>query len=69
MGSLDHEMNVDGAGFMNAIFLLREELSTDELKEYIDTMKWYNDFGEIYQNEFEYFGTTADRMRSISLFR
>ena len=69
MGSLDHEMNVVGAGFMNAIFLLREELKADELKEYIDTMKWYNEFGEIYQKKFEYVGTTADRMRSISLFR
>ena len=63
-------MNTVGAGFMNAAFLLRKDIHTDgKLQEYIDTMKWYNEFGEIYQNSFEYVGTTADRMRSISLFR
>ncbi|KAK3699090.1 hypothetical protein QZH41_000615 [Actinostola sp. cb2023] len=34
-------------------------------------MKWYNDFNEIYQAESDYIydGTTADRMRTILLYR
>ena len=70
IASLDHEMNNAGAGFMNAAFLLRKELQTaGKLSDYIATMKWYNDFGEIYQDPFEYAGTSADRMRTISLWR
>ena len=70
IGSLDHEMNNAGAGFMNAVFLLRKEIiATGKLNDYVATMKWYNDFGEVYQDPFEYAGTTADRMRSISVFR
>ena len=70
IGSLDHELNNAGAGFMNAVYLLRKSI-TDAGKRlsYIATMKWYNDFGEVYQDPFEYAGTTADRMRTISLFR
>ena len=70
IGSLDHEMNNAGAGFMNAVFLLKKELEAEEkLSDYVATMKWYNDFGEIYQDPFEYAGTTADRLRTISLWR
>ncbi len=70
LGTLDHEMNNAGAGFMCAAFLLRKEIKTaGKLSNYVATMKWYNDFGEIYQDPFEYVGTTADRMRTISLWR
>ncbi|XP_078352647.1 chondroitin sulfate ABC exolyase-like [Oculina patagonica] len=70
LGSLDHEMNNAGAGFMNAVFLLKKELKAlGKLSDYVATMKWYNDFGEIYQDPFEYAGTTADRLRTISLWR
>ena len=55
---------------MNAVFLLKKELKTKQkLADYVATMKWYNDFGEVYQDPFEYVGTTADRMRTISLWR
>ena len=70
IGSLDHEMNNAGAGFMNAVFLLRKEIiAAGKLNDYVATMKWYNEFGEVYQDPFEYAGTIADRMRSISVFR
>ena len=70
LGTLDHLMNNAGAGFVNAAFLLRKELqAAGKLTDYIATMKWYNDFGEVYQNRFEYAGTTADRMRTIALWR
>ena len=74
LGSLDHEMNGDGAGFMHTLFLLKESLHQDSgnksrLLNLIKTAKWYNDFGEIYQTTFEYNGTTADRMATIMLFR
>ncbi|KAL9951814.1 hypothetical protein ACROYT_G044546 [Oculina patagonica] len=70
LGTLHHEMNFAGAGFMNAVFLLKNELQAEgKLSDYVATMKWYNDFGEIYQSPFEYAGTTADRLRTISLWR
>ena len=70
IGSLDHEMNNAGAGFMNAVYVLRQVLQDAGKKShYVATMKWYNDFGEVYQNPFEYAGTTADRLRTISLWR
>ena len=74
LGSLDHEMNKDGAGFMHTLFLLSDSLSTSSNKarllDLIKTAKWYNDFGEIYQSPtFEIKGTTADRMITLMLFR
>ena len=70
IGTLDHEMNNSGAGFMNAVFLLRKEITAaGKIDDYVATMKWYNEFGEVYQEPFEYAGTTADRMRTVSVFR
>ncbi|XP_066015773.1 chondroitin sulfate ABC exolyase-like isoform X2 [Pocillopora verrucosa] len=70
IGTLDHEMNNSGAGFMNAVFLLRKEITAaGKIDDYVATMKWYNEFGEVYQDPFEYAGTTADRMRTIAVFR
>ena len=70
MGSLDHAMNKVGNGFMNSMFLLRKELAeAGKLDKILRTMRWYNDFGEIYQGNFEYSGTTADRLRSFIVYR
>ncbi|EDO33283.1 predicted protein [Nematostella vectensis] len=74
LGSLDHEMNKDGAGFLNALFLLRNAFKRDhreKFKHWIETAKWYADFNEIYQTKESaaYDGTTADRMRTILLHR
>ena len=73
LGSLDHEMNRDGAGFMHTLFLLSVSLSPpskNRLLDLISTAKWYNDFGEVYQSPtFEIKGTTADRMITLLLFR
>ena len=74
LGSLDHEMNRDGAGFMHTLFLISESLSPSSSKcrllDLIKTAKWYNDFGEVYQSPtFEFKGTTADRMITIMLYR
>ena len=74
IGSLDHEMNRDGAGYMHTLFLLKNSLHQDprnktRLVNMINTAKWYNDFGEVYQSKFEFKGTTADRMITILLFR
>ena len=55
---------------MNSVYLLKQVLQDAGKKEnYVATMKWYNEFGEVYQDPFEYAGTTADRMRTISIFR
>ena len=74
LGSLDHEMNKDGAGFMHTLFLLNDSLNIPSNKSrllgLINTAKWYNDFGEVYQTpEFELKGTTADRMITLLLYR
>ncbi|KAL9961935.1 hypothetical protein ACROYT_G030979 [Oculina patagonica] len=73
LGSLDHEMNKDSAGFMHTLFILGDSLSLSSNKsrllDLIDTAKWYNDFGEIYQSQFEFKGTTADRMITLLLYR
>jgi hypothetical protein len=70
MGSLDHEINNAGSGFMHSLFLLRKELAQiGKLDEFLKTMRWYNDFGEIYQHNFEYSGTTADRIRTLMFYR
>ena len=70
-GTTNHEMNRSGAGFANAVFLFRKELeAAGQLESHIGTLKWYTDFNEVYQHPtYEYHGTTADRMRTISLFR
>jgi len=63
-------MNNAGAGFMNAVYVLKQVLqAVGKKSDYVATMKWYNDFGEVYQDPFEYAGTTADRLRTISLWR
>ena len=73
LGSLDHELNKDGAGFMHALFLLSvspSPPSKSRLLDLISTAKWYNDFGEVYQSPtFEIKGTTADRMITLLIFR
>ncbi|KAK3699083.1 hypothetical protein QZH41_000613 [Actinostola sp. cb2023] len=73
LGTLDHEMNKAGAGFMHSMFLLRHALrrESDLLNSLMGAMRWYNDFNEIYQSEDNYIydGTTADRMRTILLYR
>ena len=70
LGSLDHEMNLDGAGFMHSLFLLSESLSRSTLMDLINTAKWFTDFGEIYQTPtFEFKGTTADRIITLMLSR
>ena len=71
IGSGDHEMNRNGNGFTHAIFLLRNELKArGKLQGLVDTLKWYTDFNELYQRpDYEYRGTTADRMRTLLLFR
>ena len=74
LGSLDHEMNRVGAGFSHSLLLLSDSLNEasnrSRLLDLIETAKWYNDFGEVYQSPaFEYKGTTADRMITILHFR
>ena len=70
LGSLHHEMNLDGAGFMHSLFLLSESLSRSTLMDLINTAKWFTDFGEIYQTPtFEFKGTTADRIITLMLSR
>lgn len=74
IGSLYMEMLRSGAGFVHSIFLLKDTLDKhaaykNRLLHLINTAKWYNDFGEVYQSSFEYIGTTADKMITIMLFR
>lgn len=74
LGSLDHQMNKVGAGFSHTLLLISDSLNEasnkSKLQDLIETAKWYNDFGEVYQSPaFEYKGTTADRMITILHFR
>ena len=70
LGSLDHEMNRSSKGFVTSIFLLHKPLARSGLlPRLIDIMKWYLEFGELYQNRFEFQGTTADRLRTLFLYR
>jgi len=67
-------MNKDGAGFMYTLFLVSDSLSSSSdksrLLDLINTAKWYNHFGEVYQSpKFEFKGTTTDRMITLMLFR
>ena len=51
---------------MNAVYVLKQVLqAAGKESDYVATMKWYNDFGEVYQDPFEYAGRTADRLRTI----
>lgn len=70
LGSLDHEMNRSSKGFVTSVFLLYKPLyHSGLLPRLIDIMKWYLEFGELYQNDFEFQGTTADRLRTLFLYR
>ena len=71
LGSLDHEWNRNGAGFMHSLFLIKNSLKEkSKLLDLIKTAKWFNEFGEVYQSpSFEIKGTTADRMITLMLFR
>ena len=70
LGSLDHEMNRSSKGFVTSIFLLYKPLHhSGLLPRLINIMKWYLEFGELYQNNFEFQGTTADRLRTLFLYR
>ena len=70
VGSTDHEMNNNGAGFTHALFLFRKELEdAGQLESHREALKYYSDFSEMYQTVYEYQGTTADRMRTILLYR
>ena len=69
LGSMDHEL-LGMSGFAHSVFLMRNELkSAAKLDDMIDVMKWYMEFGEVYQSPFEFQGTTADRTRTVLLFR
>ena len=74
IGSLYMEILRSGAGFVHSLFLLKDALEKDvayksRLINLINTAKWYNDFGEVYQASFKYTGTTADKMITMMLFR
>ena len=70
LGSLDHEMNRSSKGFVTSIFLLRKPLyKAGLLPRLIKIMKWYLEFGELYQKPFKFIGTTADRLRTLFLYR
>ena len=67
-------MNGVGAGYTYTLFLLKNSLHQDPRNEtrlvnMINTAKWYNDFGNVYQSKFEFKGTTADSIITILLFR
>ncbi|XP_032225214.2 chondroitin sulfate ABC exolyase [Nematostella vectensis] len=73
LGSLDHQL-LYGQGYWNAAFLMSDVIRTQQdpgftLKNLIDTMKWYTEFGELDQKEFEHKGATCDRVRMHMLFR
>ena len=69
LGSMDHEL-LGMSGFAHSVFLFRNELkAAKKLNNMIQVMKWYMEFGEVYQSPFEFQGTTADKIRTVLLFR
>ena len=69
LGSMDHEL-LEMFGFAHSVFLMRKELkSAGKLNDIIGTMKWYTEFGEVYQTTFEFKGSSADRVRTVMLYR
>ena len=69
LGSNDYTA-LSMSGYFHSAFLMRAELKTaGKLNDVISTMKWFSSFGEIYQNPFEYAGTSADTARTKMLFR
>ena len=74
IGSIKGVINQGGAGFMHTLLFIKDSLhessaNKSRLLNLINTAKWYNNFGEVYQIPFEYNGTTADRMITTMLFR
>ena len=73
LGSQGHQM-LTGSGYMHAAFLTADGISDVNdpemtLENLIDTMKWYSDIGELYQTKYEYHGTSADRVRTLTHFK
>ena len=74
LGSQGHQM-LTGSGYMHAAFLTADVINDVNdpemtLQNLIDTMKWYSDIGELYQQpKYEYHGTTADRVRTLTHFK
>ena len=74
LGSLYLETLRSSAGFIHSLFLLKDILHKNpayktRLVNFINTAKWYHDFGEVYQSSFEYKGTTADNIITRMLSR
>ena len=69
LGSNDHAQ-LGMSGFFHSAFLMRNELdAAGKLNDVVGTMKWYSDFGEIYESSFDFTGTTADRLRTVEIYR
>ena len=70
IGSTSHEINKSGVGFAHALFLFQKDIeASGQLEEHLKALKYYSDFSESYQTVYDFKGTTADRMRTISLYR
>ncbi|EDO30805.1 predicted protein [Nematostella vectensis] len=73
LGSLDHEWNMNAAGFQHGVFAVRKHLEADFLDKMIKACKWFNDFNEVYGKSsthgFEFDGTTSDQMKVHMFFR
>jgi hypothetical protein len=68
MGTLDHG-TLRAVGFYVGAFLIRDKLAeTGRLGRVLSTMKWYAGFNEIFCDDSRP-GTSADRMRTVALFR
>ena len=66
LGTLDHE-TLRSAGYMHAVYLMRDELrATGRLDRELAAMRWYLNFGEIYEQP-RHPGANADRMRTSLL--
>ena len=73
LGSQGHQM-LTGSGYMHSAFLMADAINDANdpdmtLDNLIDTMKWYSDLGELYQKKYEYHGTSADRVRTLTHFK
>jgi len=67
-GSLDHQAN-QTAGWVNAIFLMFDEMDST-MQDYIwNSLNWYCDFGEVYHRPFDFKGNSADRFMSFDIPR
>lgn len=65
MGTLCFE-KLRSSGYFHSFFLLKEQLSPEQLKRELQTMNWFTMFGACYQLP-SHAGEVADNLRALAI--